>query len=452
MIVGLEICGDTVRAVRQGRPRAAGAAQSIALPIDAGRVPVERLAGALGARNPVWGVAVPSSWCLYRTISLPYSAPGRVAATFRYALEGRLPGSVEEYCIDALSELRPAGEKGCRLTVAACPKEKVRDLVAQLKEVGAHPCVVQPALLALARRLRSAVPNGLILRIGQEVELGVMQQGELVAADVFPLLPDEGPGAPGDAAALLERVRFALNAMELSWGHFSIERCVLIVPDSMRETLSSALAGALNIPVEPPPEEVGGPEFAVAWGIAAQAADKAHLAPSLLQGEFAHPAHAQRYERRAAVALAMVIGIVLLLGIWSVRQFLVVRASERADQRREQELYRQVLPAAQGVPSLDRMKAELARIEKQGAGASDRVSIIGGWMELLRLTPPEIALESIEINTKRIALRARSKDRAKAWELQAALRKSALLVPSQPGEIRTTEGGATTFSMEVRYR
>ncbi len=490
MIVGLEISGDTVRAVRLGRARAGGAAQTAELPLDAGRVPIAKLAETLGVRHCVWGVAVPSSWCLYRTISLPYNAPGRVAATFRYALEGRLAGSVEEYCIDALSEPRAAGEKGCRLTVAACPKEKVRDLVMQLKEAGAHPCVVQPAVLALARRLGSAAPNALIVRIGQEAELAVMQQGELVAAEVLSPLPAEGLNSPAGAAAFAERLRFALSAMELSWGQFAFERCILIRTDARPGSagtrhalplqpngdkpceglnepsqggaadgpaeeahLKAALSAATGLAVEPPPEETGGAAFAAAWGIAAQAEDKAHLAPSLLQGEFAHPAHALRYERRAAVALGMAIGIVLLLGVWSVRQLIDAHTAESAGQRREMELYSQVVPTAKGAPSLDAMKGTLARLEKQGAGAGgDHGSAVGSWMELIRLTPPDITLESIDINTKRIALRARCKERGRAWELQKVLGKSALLLPSPPSELRTAEGGVTTFAMEVRYK
>lgn len=458
MIIGLEISTDAVRAVRLGRPRVGAALQSVELPLENGRLPVAELAKLAGARKAVWGVAVPSSWCSYRTVTLPYNAPARVASTFRYALEGRLPGKLDDYCIDAISGPRSAGAGGCRLAVAACAREKLRDLMSQLKEGGIEPCIAQPAILVLARRMGSVAENALLLRVGQEAEMAVMQQGSLVAAEAIPL-PQQDLTTSAGASALAERLRFALSAIALACGDLTPEKCILIsaapagrsegMSPLLRGELKDTLARALGIPVESAPTEIGDPAFAAACGIAVQASDNPHLAPSLLQDELAPRAHALRYERRAAIALAMAVGIVLLLCVHTARGILEARHSARSGGDREAKLYSQVFPGLRGTPDLAKMREARDMMEKEaGAGG---VSAVARWAELRKLTPADIALESIDISPQQMTLRVRAKERGKVWDYQRALAKSGSLRPESPSDIKPVPDGFL-FSMAVKYK
>lgn len=218
--------------------------------------------------------------------------------------------------------------------------------------------------------------------------------------------------------------------------------------------IRAALSRALGIPVEPLPEQFGDAAFAAAAGIAEAAGHKPHLASNLLQGELAPQAHSLRYERRVAVALALAIGIVLLLGVRTLRQFLEARTFVRDCVRMEEQLYREALPGRSGAPSLKALEEALAVLEKEAAGGSggSRVSALALWTELRRRAPADAVIESVDITQKMISLRARVAERGKVWDFKRALAASALLEPGDPKDLRTAEGGATTFSLEARYK
>ena len=43
-----------------------------------------------------------------------------------------MPGKVEGYVIEPLTDIHPAGAAGAQLLVAACPSERLKDLLARV--------------------------------------------------------------------------------------------------------------------------------------------------------------------------------------------------------------------------------------------------------------------------------------------------------------------------------
>ena len=193
MIVGIELSDGTLRAVRMEHFRPGRAPESIAdiayTPAVPGGVPPAEAISALmrqvGAENATVAVAVPSSWCIYREVSFPYRAARRVESTLTYALEGRLPGKVEGYVIEPLTDIHPAGAAGAHLLVAACPRERLKDLLAEFRSAGVDPCIVQPAVASLARVLPGGEETLLVRLAGIELEVAFLRDGEVLACEVI---------------------------------------------------------------------------------------------------------------------------------------------------------------------------------------------------------------------------------------------------------------------------
>ena len=103
MIVGIEIQRERLLGVAFGRYAPDHAPERTAevplSPAPGGEESTpERLAGPLArlmqeldAQEGMVAVAIPSRWCMFRTVALPYRNGARVEGTLRFALENRLP-------------------------------------------------------------------------------------------------------------------------------------------------------------------------------------------------------------------------------------------------------------------------------------------------------------------------------------------------------------------------
>ena len=130
MIIGIEMDATALRAVRFSRFRPNRAPdETFEMPLagtteDDLTAAFAEVARQFRATTAVVAVAVPSSWCFFRTVSFPYRNATRIEATLKYSLEGRLPGSVEDYVVEPLCGIQPAGAGGSRLLAAAVPAER----------------------------------------------------------------------------------------------------------------------------------------------------------------------------------------------------------------------------------------------------------------------------------------------------------------------------------------
>ena len=462
MIVGIELSDGTLRAVRMDRFRPGRAPETISdiayTPAVPGGVPpaeaISTLMRQIGAKNAAVAVAVPSSWCFYREVSFPYRAARRVESTLTYALEGRLPGKVEEYVIEPLTDVHPAGAAGAQLLVAACPSERLKDLLAEFRSAGVDPCIVQPAVVSLARVLPGGEETLLVRLAGSELEVAFLREGEVLGCEVIQWAAAHSREAP-DARVLAGKVRSAVRAYEVSHGASSFRRTALLAPESILAALSAELQSALELPAAPAGDLADDARYPAALGAAAEAEERKHLAVNLRGGEFAYSPYARRIERRLVAALALATALVALLGVSLLRRTLDVQKTVAADRAREAALFTEVT-GIRGVPNIQVTEAAVAAARKE-ITRSDRlriVSCLNRWADLMKLVPADmtVALDTLDIGQDRIAVTGRARDTAAASAFRASVQASGVFQSDPHFVTRNAGSSGATFSMELRYR
>jgi type II secretion system protein L len=462
MIVGIELSAGTLRAVRMDRFRPGCAPESTSdisytPTVPGGVSPAEAISTLMrqiGGENAAVAVAVPSSWCFYREVSFPYRAARRVESTLTYALEGRLPGKVEGYVIEPLTDIHPAGSAGSQLLVAACPSERLKDLLAEFRSAGVDPCIVQPAVVSLARLLPDGEGTLLVRLAGNELEVAFLRGSEVIACEVIQWAAARSRETP-DARVLAGKVRSAVRAYEVSHGASSFRRIALLAPESIRATLSAELESALELPAAPARDLADGARYPAALGAAAEAGERKHLAVNLRGGEFAYPPYARRAERRLVAALALAAAIVALLGVSLLRRTLDLQKTIAADREREAAFFTEIT-GIRGVPNLKVTEAAVAAAHKE-INRSMRLRIVScltRWADLMKLVPADmsVVLDTLDIGQDRIALTGRARDTAAASAFRAKVQASNVFQPDPHFVTRNSGSSGSVFSMELRYR
>ena len=468
MIVGIEIAADAARAVRLRRVRRGHIPEAL-LEVPLGDLPddpgadrgaladaAQQLGEEVGLRNPVVGLAVPDAWCLYRVASFPYHASARIASTFMYSLEDRLPEPLGRYVLAPVTRIARAGQKGGRVLAAACLTDRLRCTVEAFREAGLDPWVVQPAGVALGAfvrhcsKLRSDDGVLLIRVTTTECQTTHVVRGETIACQSLRLDPH---GRGGDLA---DRVAFAVRAGHLDDDTRPCARAVLMAPQEAFDALAGPLGEALALPVTRLPENAPGGLACAALGVAADAAARGYNAPSLRVGGLAFARYARRMERLVAGVLLLCAGLVVLLAVRT-------RVVEAADLRtlrqvrtEQQQTYERVVGARRGAPTLAAMEAAVAqaRTEAERPSHQQMVSCLKVWVDLMRLIPRALnaRFELIDVDQRRVSLEGRVPNSARVWKVRQALEASNRFSPDAPVVTRTPDGRYATFSMELKYR
>jgi type II secretion system protein L len=424
---------------------------------------ISTLMRRVGAVGDAVAVAIPSSWCFYREVSFPYRAARRVESTLTYALEGRLPGQVEGYVIEPLTDIHPAGAAGAQLLVAACPSERLKELLAEFRAAGIEPCIVQPAIVSAARVVTGREETLLVRLAGEELDVAFLRDREVIACEVIRWTAAHSGELP-DARALAGKVRSAVRACEISHGPISFRRIALIAPESIRAALSAELESALELPAAPADGLAnglaagladGGRCPAAALGAAAEAAERKHLAVNLRAGEFAYAPYARRIERRLAAALALATAIAALLGASLLARTLDLQKRTAADRAREAALYAEVT-GIHGVPNIkvtegavDAARKEVSQNERLRA-----VSCLTRWADLMKLLPANmtVTLDTLAIDQDHMVVTGHAQDPDAVFAFRTNLQTANVFQPDMPVLTRSPTGSETTFQMELRYR
>jgi len=461
MIVGIELSAGTLRAVRMDRFRPGRAPESVSdisyTPTVPGGVPpaeaISTLMRQIGAEDAAVAVAIPSSWCFYRDVSFPYRAARRVESTLTYALEGRLPGKVEGYVIEPLTDIHDAGSAGAQLLVAACPSERLKDLLTEFRSAGVEPCIIQPAVVSVARVVPGGEETLLVRLAGNELEVAFLLDGEVIACEVIQWAAPHSRDLP-DARVLAGKVRSAVRAYEVSHGASSFQRIALLAPQSIRAALSAELQSMLGLPAVPAGDAADDAPCPAALGAAAEAEERKHLAVNLRAGEFAYPPYARRIERRVVAALALATAVVALLGVHLLRRTLDLQRTIAADSAREAALFTEIT-GIRGVPNIKVSEATVAAARKEST-RTDRlrmVSCLTRWADLMKLVPANISvtLDRLDIGQDRIAITGRGKDNDAIFAFRTSVVASNVF-QLESFATRNPASSEPTFTMELRYR
>lgn len=472
MIVGIEISPDALRAAclerfRRGRrpehlgrellsPLQDGSGQSDAAVLSAS---LSQLLSQVKAEKPTVAVAVPSAWCAFREAPFPYRSSSRVVGTLRYALEGRLPGPVEDYVIEPVSDIIPAGDKGARVLLAACPTACVEAVINACRRAGVEPCIIQPAAVSLARYLDIATPkeatrDALLIRIMHGVcELALLREGEPASCHVA-RLGDLDPGSPAHVEPIAERIRFAWRACHVGERTPDQTRVLLLAPPETGEAFVAALHEKLGLPVEMLVREAAEGSWAGAWGVAVEAAQRKHAAPNLRRGPYAYLPYARRVERKAVAALLLAIAIVWVLGVHTWRGAWRARRELAQKKEEQRELFLRVTGLQSGPPVIRLMRSAL-KDEAAGAERTQATSCLSRWQALTALNPERfgIRIHQITIDQRMMTLSGKVSDSANVWTFRESVERSSdQFLPESP-EVTSDRGkGTHTFTMKLKYR
>lgn len=453
MIVGIEVTSAALRAVRLDRFRPGRAPERVMevpfVPVGANGLPpaetVSKLLRDLDARGAVVAVALPSAWCFYRRVAFPYPNARRVESTLAYALEGRLPGKIENYVIEPLSDLLPAGG-GAHLHVAACSSDRLKDLLATFQAAGVEPCIVQPAVAALARIIPSPQETLLVRFDAGTLEVAVLRNGEVLCADVMHAVAADG---------IVRHVLNAVRAREVSDGTGAFRRAVLVAPGGVAATVAEELQSALGVPLEPPSGSIDALPWLAATGVAADAAQRRHAASTLRRGPWAYRPYARRTERRVVAALALALASVCLFGVYTLRLTADVEGAIRRARAAQAKLFTEVTGLS-AVPNLKLMETAVANALKESdrTGRTRVVSCLGRWSDLMKLAPADgsVTFETIEIGQQRLSLSGRAAGPEAVYAFRRNVEASAAFQSDPPVVTKSPRGAEATFTMELRYR
>jgi hypothetical protein len=455
MILGLELTRHTLRGVMMDRPRVGPPPDRFVeipfTPDEDGLPPSEALeeaVRALGGETGTVAVAVPTAWCRYRIVRFPYRSPGRIESTLRYALEGRLPGPIEEYTIEPLGPPMDEPDGGASVLVAACPTGRIEKLLARLRAAGLDPAAVAPVPIALAFLASDGEGGGsLIVRQGPDgTDLALCDGGRLLAAGGVPVLEGES-----DLQRRVARVRRTLELWRDAEGLPRPERVRLISSEAEDGTFANALREALQLPVDRLDANAAA---AAAWGAAGEAAVRKSNAVSLRRGTLAYRPYARRLERR--VTALVVLGAVMLavLGVGLFRASAMQADLLRVVVSSESNLYREVTGAG-GAPNTPAMEAALAQARKAASrrGAAP-VSCLRRWVDLTKLLPAEgnIQFSRIDFSRQHINFTATAASDSAVWELHRRIGASAVFEQDRQVRTEPLSSGGVGFSMELKYK
>ena len=473
MILGIEISSDGLRAgcldrLRLGRlPEHLGEEVFSPLPPDADpdeaalAEALRPLLDRLDAGRASVAVAVPSAWCAFRVVSLPYRSGSRVERTLRYALEGRLPGAVEDYVIEPVSDIITSRVRGARVLVAACPATRIQTVLAAFQKEGTQPCILQPAAVAVTRYLKTATPRGatrdaLLLRIGRDVtELTVLEDENPILCHAIRMDRIE-PREPGDVERIVDRIRLALRADEVSRGAVYCHRVLLLAPPETGPLFVGALQEKLGVPVELLVREGAEGSWAGAWGAAMEAAKRKHAAPNLRRGPYAYAPYARRVQRKAVAALGLALSIVCLLGlhVWRAGGQVGRALTHRRDLQAV--LCAQVTGDRQSRAPVRLMESVLKQAEQEAARSrrSRVTSCLHRWVALMELVPKDsgIHIREMSIDQRRVAVKGEAKDSRQVWKFRNRAQKSTSFIPETPEVTRNPLRRNWSFTMELKYR
>ena len=400
-------------------------------------------------------VAIPSEWCYFRTVSLPYRKTSRVEGTLAYALEGRLPGGIEQYVVEPITELLPAGDHGARVHTAACSSERLDWILKAFHLAGVDPCVLQPVAVSLCRgatgvAARESGGAALLIRInGGVCNLVWTAEGDPLACQSISVRR-VGSMESVNPTEVAEKIRFAVCAQEVSHGGMDCRNVLLLAPEDEQEDLADAIGMALDIPVSILPDDSA---WAGVAGVVGDAAKRKQFAVSLRRGSYQYPPYARRRDRRIGAALLLAAAIVLALSLSSLKSHLDAEKEIRWSIEQQELIAREF--GRSDAMSPQAMAALVTQIETEAnqSGQAAVRSCLHIWVNLMSQIREhtDVVLETIDIKQGGISLKAVAPNSTEAWKFRRTLQASHTFRADGQFSPKPKQGGGVSFTMNLEY-
>lgn len=414
----------------------------------AGADPVEALRRSLAERCPRPPDAVASALAgdrvSHRILRLPFSDPGRLAATVPFELESQVPFDLED-SLTTFTILHRNGS-GAEVLAAIAAREDVREHLEELRSAGLDPAIVDVGGIATAGLVQLALRDALVVEARADGGVALLRDGRL---EGFRALDGEG----GD----LER--------ELRWSALALshrddaELPPMVVTGTAQNGLPDRL-GATTAPLDravPAWAFAAGPEALRAVALAARAAGLVPLGVNFRTGEFLYhaPSEAAQKELRLTLILG---GIVLLLACVAFGLQVAERRTELAELRRSiRDTVSPVVPGA--APGTERIRLQGAvealerRLGMLGGTSRDRRATLELLREITAAVPPQtaFAVEEITIDEQGVRLRARTDSYEAVDVLTRALTAVPSLGDADVRDVKTGVDGKIEFRVALPY-
>ena len=416
------------------------------LALAAGTDPAELLRRPLAERCPRPPDAVASALAgdrvSHRILRLPFSDPGRLAATVPFELESQVPFDLED-SLTTFTVLHRNGS-GAEVLAAIAAREDVREHLEELRSAGLDPAIVDVGGIATAGLVQLALRDALVVEARADGGVALLRGGRL-----------EGFRAIDGEAGDLER--------ELRWSALALSgdagRPPGVGPGPER-TGFPPRRGATAAPLDravPAWAFAAGPEALRAVALAARAAGLVPLGVNFRTGEFLYhaPSEAAQKELRLTLILG---GVVLLLALVAFGLQVAERRTELAELRRGiRDTVSPVVPgAASGIERV-RLQGAVEALERRlgmlGGTGRDRRATLELLREITAAVPAQtaFAVEELTIDEQGVRLRARTDSYEAVPVLTRALSAVPLLGDADVRDVKTGVDGKIEFRVALPY-
>jgi type IV pilus assembly protein PilM len=317
----VEIRGSDARVLRHGMaPIAPDIWENLADSRDALTQAIRTASASAGIKPGKASVVLPRRYVTVKYARLPQGSPEQIAGMVRFEAQQYVPFPIDEAVLDH-QIITDAGDDMSTVMIVAARRTLVNDLLAAFDRAGIEITHVAVSSLALAEHLRGeAMPAAVLHASAERVDMAVAAAGRLLfsrEADISDIVSEDEPDT------IVSEIARSLAAYQNEHRSQPVERLLLTRDGARGSDLSNRLEALLQVPVQVLPEP-----YAVAVGAALQQGAEAMCTVNLLP--------IQRIEKRAEarrktlMRLTLIaVGVLALVGIWSIQQAVAAQRKER---------------------------------------------------------------------------------------------------------------------------
>jgi Tfp pilus assembly protein PilN len=366
----------------------------------------------------------------HRILHLPFSDPGRLAATVPFELESQVPFELGD-SVTTFTVLRRANG-GADILAAIAARSDVQGHLAELKSAGLDPAIVDVGGIATAGLVQLAVRDALVVEMRRDGGVALLRHGNLEGFRAI----DAAEGSDMEA--------------EVQWSVVALNP-----PDSSLPPLvvtGAAMNGLAN--------RIGAPATSLDRAVPAWAARAAGLVPlgvNVRTGDFVYHPPSEEAQKQLRLTLVLA-GVVLLLALASFG----LRVGER--QAELTSLRDQIQRSVAGVVTGAAPGTERVRLQGAVEGLERRLGVLGGsddrraakldlLREITRAVPTQTAfvVEELSIDEQGVRLRARTDTYESVDVLRRALTGISGLDQPDIRDVKTGVDGKIEFRVALPH-